>query len=176
MTEAPWTIEREFEAFVVGNYIAWSLFALAVYEYVVTFDQEVVCVWRRKFSATSLLLLSTRWVMVLYQATGILPRSHTSCTQWNAIAQLVYFVSVAQIALFSGLRVYALWHDSKYRYFLLGSVVVLGCVPIGTNIFGWARLQISWQGAPFYTCVYVTNVSDTLNTIAHRHKRMRYRC
>ena len=38
---------------------------LAAYEYMTTVDQEVYCVWMRPFTPTSLLLLSTRWVMLI---------------------------------------------------------------------------------------------------------------
>lgn len=41
--------------------------ALVVYEYIITFDQEVVAVWKRRWNATSGLLISIRWVMVFSQ-------------------------------------------------------------------------------------------------------------
>jgi hypothetical protein len=46
---------------------------LVVYEYVITFDQEVSTIWKRRFIATSILLLSTRWVLVLYQIVPFMP-------------------------------------------------------------------------------------------------------
>ncbi|EKM60202.1 uncharacterized protein PHACADRAFT_84901, partial [Phanerochaete carnosa HHB-10118-sp] len=46
---------------------------LAVFEYLILLDQEVVAVWRRKFTATSLLLLAFRWVMVLGPLVNIVP-------------------------------------------------------------------------------------------------------
>ena len=44
--------------------------ALVVYEYITTIDQEIFCIWTRPFTPTSLLLLSTRWVMLV---NGFLP-------------------------------------------------------------------------------------------------------
>ena len=38
---------------------------LVIYEYLITLDREVQTVWCRKWTASSLLLLSTRWAMVL---------------------------------------------------------------------------------------------------------------
>ena len=35
-----------------------------VYEYLITFDQEVAIVWRKRISLTSVLLLVLRWGMV----------------------------------------------------------------------------------------------------------------
>ncbi|EKM56265.1 uncharacterized protein PHACADRAFT_253302 [Phanerochaete carnosa HHB-10118-sp] len=43
-----------------------------VYEFAVTLDQEIAVVWKRKFTATSLLLLSIRWLMVLAPILGCL--------------------------------------------------------------------------------------------------------
>ena len=44
--------------------------ALAVYEFVVAFGQEVKTGWERKLSAANILLISTRWIMVLMQIFG----------------------------------------------------------------------------------------------------------
>ena len=50
-----------------------------VYEYIITFDQEVSQVWSRKPTATSFLLLSTRWVIVLTQVIGLVPSTPSTC-------------------------------------------------------------------------------------------------
>ena len=52
---------------------------LTIYEYVVTFDLEVAHVWTRKPSATSLLLLSIRWIMVLSQVPNLTPSEPSGC-------------------------------------------------------------------------------------------------
>ena len=49
--------------------------ALTAHEYVMTLDQEVAAVWRRKWTASSLLLLSVRWVMVFVQVALCIPAS-----------------------------------------------------------------------------------------------------
>ena len=50
-----------------------------IYEYAVTFDREVVHVWTRKPSASSLLLLSIRWIMVLTQVFNLTPPEPSLC-------------------------------------------------------------------------------------------------
>lgn len=52
---------------------------MVAYEYVITFDQEVAQVWMRRPTATSLLLLSTRWVMAGNQAILVLPALPSKC-------------------------------------------------------------------------------------------------
>ncbi|EKM56357.1 uncharacterized protein PHACADRAFT_140967, partial [Phanerochaete carnosa HHB-10118-sp] len=49
----------------IEDYVVYSMLCLVVYEFVITLDQEIAVVWRRKFTLTSLLLLSTRWLMLL---------------------------------------------------------------------------------------------------------------
>ena len=48
---------------------------MIVYEYIITFDQEVATVWQRKFTLTSILLLSTRYALVLLEILALLPAS-----------------------------------------------------------------------------------------------------
>lgn len=43
------------------------------YEYLITFGEEVAVVWQRPWTATSVLLVSTRWVVVLTNVTGLVP-------------------------------------------------------------------------------------------------------
>lgn len=45
--------------------------ALAAYEYVITFRQEVDTVWKKRQSATSILLLMTRWTLLLGALIGV---------------------------------------------------------------------------------------------------------
>ena len=54
---------------------------LVVYEYIITFNQEVAQVWKRRPTATALLLLSTRWIMVLGPLIDILPSEPNTCKQ-----------------------------------------------------------------------------------------------
>ena len=44
-----------------------------LYEYVITFDSEVNLVWKRRWSMSSLLLLTIRWFMVATVITSLLP-------------------------------------------------------------------------------------------------------
>jgi hypothetical protein len=48
--------------------------AIIVYEYAITFAQEVAVVWQRKFSFVSLLLIYTRWTLLLEALFLMLPQ------------------------------------------------------------------------------------------------------
>lgn len=43
------------------------------YEYLITLGDEVAVIWQRPWTATSVLLVSTRWVVVLTNVTGLVP-------------------------------------------------------------------------------------------------------
>ncbi|GJE98348.1 hypothetical protein PsYK624_145760 [Phanerochaete sordida] len=126
-------VQAALEEYYTGNRVQAGLLGLVAYEYVITFSQEVEYVWQKPLSVTSVLLLSTRWVMVVFQALWVTPTGVASCRRLEPVSQLLLFASWAQIAVFSGLRVYALWHDSRLRYILLVVVILLGCIPIATN-------------------------------------------
>lgn len=53
--------------------VDYSVACVVLYEFIITFDQEVAVVWRRKFTATSLLLLGIRWLMILSPISEIIP-------------------------------------------------------------------------------------------------------
>ena len=60
---------------------------LVIYEYVISFDQEIMHVWTRKLTATSFLLLSTRWVMVLIQILDLVPSGPSKCKSLSCMMQ-----------------------------------------------------------------------------------------
>lgn len=68
------------------NVFELSVF-LPVYEYVVTFDQEVAAVWARekKFAVGPLLLLSTRWCMVALAIASSLPADTAEVSKLNPL-------------------------------------------------------------------------------------------
>lgn len=49
------------------------LVALLAYEIIITIDGEVELVWKRRWTATSFLLLTTRWVMILNVIFTLVP-------------------------------------------------------------------------------------------------------
>ncbi|EKM56292.1 uncharacterized protein PHACADRAFT_207573 [Phanerochaete carnosa HHB-10118-sp] len=57
--------QQELSSALTSDYVAYSVLCLVIYEYGVTLDQEISAVWRRKFTVTSVLLLTTRWLMIL---------------------------------------------------------------------------------------------------------------
>ena len=52
---------------VLNNYLA-----LTIYEYAITLPQEVNTVWQRKWTIASVLLISTRWILLAMAITRLL--------------------------------------------------------------------------------------------------------
>ena len=63
------------------------LTALVVYDFVITFDQEVASVWRRKFTAASLLFFINRYLNTL----GSLPISLLPFSVWTPSVSFFHF-------------------------------------------------------------------------------------
>lgn len=80
-----------------------SLVLLPIYEFVITFDQEVAAVWLRgkKLTFGSLLLLSTRWCMFLSALVAFIP---TPTTVRGIISTDTSFSNVFQRRGISALR------------------------------------------------------------------------
>ncbi|KIP06042.1 hypothetical protein PHLGIDRAFT_73255, partial [Phlebiopsis gigantea 11061_1 CR5-6] len=98
---------------------------LLAYEYIITFDQELSAIWRRKFNATSLLFITVRWTMLFNAALLSIPPS--------ARVSNTYFSQ-----LFSALRVYAIW-DRSWVWTLV--IFVLS--------FAWCAIFYTEQGLLF---------------------------
>ncbi|EKM56299.1 uncharacterized protein PHACADRAFT_207577 [Phanerochaete carnosa HHB-10118-sp] len=151
MAQSNESLQQELQEELTGNYVTSSVLCLVIYEYLITLNQEVAVGWRRKFSLASVLLITTRWIMVLGPILAATPSTQTWCT--------------AQVSLFSALRVYALWQGSWMRYVYLVVVLMLGLVPIGTNIFKWTHTVLSFLNTPqVIECIDSTNISLKLGT------------
>lgn len=55
--------------------MAHLIFILAAvfYEYAITVELELTTVWKRKWTVTSALLISSRWVAFLYALLSVIP-------------------------------------------------------------------------------------------------------
>lgn len=58
-----------------------------MYEFFITFDQEIITVWSRgwKLSFGSLLLVSTRWSLILSAITGFIQPLNATNLVWSLL-------------------------------------------------------------------------------------------
>ncbi|KIP12118.1 hypothetical protein PHLGIDRAFT_62551, partial [Phlebiopsis gigantea 11061_1 CR5-6] len=125
-----------------------SHLALVLYEYAITFTDEIRTVWKRQpMTVTSFLFVFTRWTMVLTAIYRILPATEKVGVFWYD-NQLAMHVDTEFLKVFTSLRVYALLNKN---YFWPLVVLMLGLVPIGTNMvsiyFSHSRADYNYPGA-----------------------------
>ena len=61
--------------------------ALVFYEYVITFEQELAVVWRRKFTLVSLLLIVVRWTLLVEAIILALPQPSEDVRILHVVSQ-----------------------------------------------------------------------------------------
>ncbi|GJE96338.1 hypothetical protein PsYK624_125320 [Phanerochaete sordida] len=66
-------LAEQVDILITTTDVAFAQLAVAAYEYIITFDQEVSIVWNRKLNAVSLLLVITRWLMVVEPILAFIP-------------------------------------------------------------------------------------------------------
>ncbi|GJE99227.1 hypothetical protein PsYK624_154770 [Phanerochaete sordida] len=82
----------------------------------------------------------------------------------------------ANIALFSTLRIYALWQGSPARWPFSVAVLVLGLVPVGTNIYGWTQTSFEYVRLPVLSsCEEWTDLTDNVGNLRLPHEVLRHR-
>lgn len=131
-----------------------SVYVLAMYDYVITVDQEVSSVWKRKINATSVLLLAARWTMVLGAIILYIPspQTLTGCKVATAVSEFLALSTLCIVAVFSGIRVYALWGGSIV---LFSIVFLLEFTPVVANIY---RLTKTTYPTTPFVCIEIPNI------------------
>jgi len=69
---------QTYEEFVTANYCQFAAAAYIVYEHLITIDQEIHCIWQRKFSATSAVFYLNRYLLLVWAILCIL-----TSLSWN---------------------------------------------------------------------------------------------
>ena len=106
-----------------------------VYEYAITFHQEMATVWRRPLNLTSLLLLSTRYTLIMAQLITWFPLSVTVGNSHLHHDSSVY-LAISEVGQPSR-SPYAIIPSNVY--FLSQSCRLLGMILVLANIIGYAQ-------------------------------------
>ncbi|EKM48425.1 uncharacterized protein PHACADRAFT_202831 [Phanerochaete carnosa HHB-10118-sp] len=135
---------------------------LVAYEFGITFGKEIEIVWKRPITARAVLLGSVRWYMLLMAVLNIAPATA------NALGWALILIQFLQVALFSALRVFAVW-DKSYVWSLI--TFALSMVPFATNIYNAVMMEYEFDldltiGA---ACIEQPKISAQVNGICMFH-------
>lgn len=113
------------------------------YEYAITLPLELRTVWKRRWNATSLLLLSIRWTMLVLAVCYILQpiqKSEVGCSIRIWIISVACIAGWIEVDCFIAFRISAIYGCNRSLFLL---VFVLGLAPVITN----SLAAVSFRGA-----------------------------
>lgn len=133
--------------------------ALYCYDYVLTFSQEVRCIWQRRFSGASLLFVLNRYAVLVNRLLRLIQlvswsgfkrqQADVACRiVWRMSATCTILMYIA-IAGFSALRMYAIYNKSRR---VLAVVLVMGIVNPCVSIYYNTQLTYQAMPPPFRGC------------------------
>ncbi|TBU41600.1 hypothetical protein BD309DRAFT_1010785 [Dichomitus squalens] len=156
---------------LINNNCSIAAIELFLYDFLVTYADEVVCFWRGKWTGATVLFFMNRYVALLSTLFefiyGFVPCSESSsCMVGTKVGVCLQMAKYLLWAAFSGLRAYAL----SRQMVISGIVFVLSIVPICTNlvdVFGFYQITC----IPDAGCTVMDTIGPRLShavTIASR--------
>ncbi|KAI0690627.1 hypothetical protein BC835DRAFT_1307812 [Cytidiella melzeri] len=137
--------------------------ALLLYDYLITLQREITTVWSRNCRPATILFLLNRYLSIIY---GLLltvadqSGGQTSCAVITRLFQVVSQLLTVMFALFSALRVYAIWNRSNCLFTV---ILALNLLPVGVNIYVHAKETLKFEALPFAnTCVSRSQLNPML--------------
>ncbi|KAH9851994.1 hypothetical protein C2E23DRAFT_886202 [Lenzites betulinus] len=152
--------------------------ALLVYDFILTFDQEVNLFWHRKVTGATVLFLGTRYMAILTVITGLLSFATVSnhvfvpCTGLVRAQAAVEMCQYPFWAAFSALRALAL---SGMNWALGAVVFIMALAPFIVNVWSVINEHLSGANDPIFGCGAIEAVTLKsriigMSTLAIRHK------
>lgn len=159
-----------------GGFFALATSALCFYEYMITFSEEVRCVWRRRVSGASVLFLVNRYTMLVVSLASIvqvipwkvvLPHGvspdfdkppddmgiyGTVCTTSLRVVDAFLIIGSSAYTVFASLRIFALYGMRKS---IFAAVLAVGLFNPGAQIF---RMIIEDANANWSYAIAVHNM------------------
>lgn len=127
---------------LIANYAAVAFVMILLYDYVLTFGEEVEFIWKQKISVGSILFLFNRYmpmidlVIAMNSYTNRAIQQDKFCLPWVRIDVWITVLCVGIIDVLLLLRTWALWGRSKTILICL-SVLLVACIlaASGTSLY-----------------------------------------
>jgi len=127
---------------LIANYAAVAFVMILLYDYVLTFGEEVEFIWKQKISVGSILFLFNRYmpmidlVIAMNSYTNRAIQQDKFCLPWVRIDVWITVLCVGIIDVLLLLRTWALWGRSRTILICL-SVLLVACIlaASGTSLY-----------------------------------------
>ncbi|KAH9893627.1 hypothetical protein C8Q73DRAFT_666290 [Cubamyces lactineus] len=144
---------------ITANWVTVGPIALLVYEYAITFGQEVRYVWMQKKTGAAVLFLMIRYASLvtwcgIEAATYMLTLSDQSCSKLNKAEGIMEIFILLPIAVFSALRTLAL---SNMNRTLAIVTFILACGPVAINLWVYIAIGVFGTNIPVIGCIAESN-------------------
>jgi hypothetical protein len=148
--------------FIVGS------FAAVVYDWTLTFGQELELIWRKRWSLMSILYLAVRYAVIPYAITVILisfpsvPLTDKGCiTAYFALNWTTFLVN-AMLRVITITRLYAMYQQS--RKMLIFLIAIAASLTVSSGVVG-EMVDIHIMGEELilsstYMCTYDTGTTE----------------
>ncbi|KAI0820262.1 hypothetical protein BC628DRAFT_1398083 [Trametes gibbosa] len=139
---------------------------LLVYEYIITFDQEVNLFWRRKITGATVLFITTRYLVLIsfaiLSAVTFAWMTVESCTALQRAQYMLSLFLYPLWATFSALRTLAL---SGMNRVLAAVVFALAMTPFVVDMLPLILHNLTGENIPLVGCAGAENVTDRQRVI-----------
>ncbi|CCM06021.1 uncharacterized protein FIBRA_08265 [Fibroporia radiculosa] len=149
-------VETDFNNMLLANFCTVAAMMLLLYDYILTFAQEIQCIWRRKFSGATVLFFLNRYLSIIYRILMLLVILPWQYLPQQTADDVITIMLDLILAVFTSLRLYAIWNRDRR---ILIAVILLGLVSPAANIFYYTTLQEEAAPPPLYGCAVRVHMS-----------------
>jgi len=141
--------------------------AILFYDILLTYDREMTCIWKRKFSGVTVIFVCLRYITLVSQiatfANDVQPGIILPCKITNYLYYSTALLARISCAAFGSLRIWAIWGQ---HWPLLVVTLVLGLIPVVIDIYQVAIIVVYALAlpAPFGGCGSDIALSSEIQT------------
>ncbi|KAG2031740.1 hypothetical protein BDR03DRAFT_89173 [Suillus americanus] len=129
----------------LNSYLIVAASAVVIYDWVMTFAQEVELIWRQRLSLMTVLYLSVRYIGILYAVAWVLATLPT-VSQTDAVSNIIVkalnwtnVVTAAMLGAIIVTRLYAMYQGS--RKILLFLIVIFLAINIACGVLAGIAMK-----------------------------------
>ncbi|KAI0786277.1 hypothetical protein C8Q75DRAFT_827071 [Abortiporus biennis] len=135
---------------LLSNYFTVSAYLVVLYDIIITFDEEVLHIWKGKFSVVTVIFFINRYAGLVNSVGGLynvlFANSASSCIVTNFINQISLLILGIASPIFSAYRA---WVICNHSWSLFISIILFGIVSpifIGASTVISARKSENFEG------------------------------